>query len=115
MYRRISRVILTDASTHPMTTLTRKGYARIYTLHEVDVGKVRDIIEEMDEFEYVYLPDHLIAPFSKYPVLSYTHKFDGLDMNALTAICWSRGIPIWVCDNGFEEFMVDATKKQETN
>ncbi len=94
-----------------MTTLTRKGYARIYTLNEEDVQKVRDIIHEMDKFEFYYLPLDMVAPFSNYPLLAYTHKFDGLDMNALTAICWSRGIPIWVCDNGQNDFMLDATKK----
>ena len=70
-----------------------------------DVEKVSAIIKELDEFEHFYLPKKLIAPFSEYPALEYTHKFDGLDMNTLTATCWKRGIKIFVCDNGHDEFI----------
>lgn len=92
-----------------MTTLTRKGYARIYVDKDENVEPVKSIIHELDEFERGYLPENLIAPFSHYPTLVYTHKFDGLCMNRLTAVCWSKGIHIWVCDNGHEEFMDDVT------
>lgn len=88
-----------------MSTLTRKGYARIYVAKPEDVAKVANIVKELDEFEYEYLPEKLIAPFSEYPELAYTHKFDGLCMNRLTAICWKRGVQIWVCDNGHAERM----------
>ncbi len=90
-----------------MSTLTRKGYGRIYVLKAADVESVRHIIKELDEFEFDYLPDRLVATFSEYPALCYTHKFDGLDMNLLTAVCWKRDIPIWVCDNGTQEHMTD--------
>ncbi|HEX2900877.1 MAG TPA: hypothetical protein VHS96_14235 [Bacteroidia bacterium] len=83
-----------------MKTLTRKGYARIYVSKPEDVERVRAIIKELDEFEYGYLPDSLIAPFTEFPNVTYTHKFDGMCMNRLTSECWSRGIFIWVCDNG---------------
>ena len=89
-------------------TLTRKGYARIYVEKLEDVSKVAGIIKEIDEFEHEYLPNDLIAPFAEYPNLAYTYKFDGLCMNKLTAICWSRGIKIWVCDNGDSEWMTSA-------
>ncbi len=88
--------------------LTRKGYARIYVDTLENVGIVELIIKELDEFEYGYLPQGMVAPFSEYPKLAYTHKFDGLDMNRLTAVCWKRGIHIWVCDNGIHETMKDA-------
>ncbi len=90
-----------------MNTLTRKGYARIYVAKPEDASKVEGIIKELDEFEHGYLPAAMVAPFSEYPKLCYTHKFDGLDMNRLTAICWKRGIQIWVCDNGHDEYMED--------
>lgn len=93
-----------------MNTLTRKGYARIYVEKPENVRAVADIIKEMDEFEHSYMPDDMVAPFSEYPKLTYTHKFDALDMNALAATCWSRGIHIFVCDNGHEEYMADARK-----
>lgn len=92
-----------------MNTLTRKGYARIYVEKPEDVVRVKDIIQELDAFEFEYLPEKLVAPFAEYPVLAYTHKFDGLCMNRLTAICWQRGIHIWTCDNGTNEWMEAAT------
>ena len=85
-------------------TLTRKGYGRIYVENEGDIPRVREIIKEMDEFEYEYLPDDLIAPFGEYPNVAYTHKFDDLDVDVLTATCWERGIRIWVFDAGHEEY-----------
>ncbi len=88
-----------------MTTLTRKGYARIYVAKPEDVEKVAALIKELDEFERSYLPEKLIAPFAEYPALEYTQKFDGLCMNRLTAECWKRGIFVWVCDNGHAEYM----------
>ena len=90
-----------------MSTLTRKGYARIYTETADDVDKVKNIINKLDAFEYEYLPQQLIAPFSTYPNLTYTHKFDGIDMNKLSAECWKQGIKILVIDNGYNEFLAD--------
>lgn len=71
----------------------RKGYGRIFVQKEEDIQKVKDIIKGMDEFEYEYLPDDLIAVFSKENMDAvYTHKFDDLDTNELTRKCWERGI-----------------------
>jgi len=87
-----------------MNTLTRKGFGRIYVENEGDIDKVKAIIEKMDALEYDYLPDGLIALYTDYPDVVYTHKFDDLDMDALTAICWARGIHIWVFDAGYTEY-----------
>lgn len=87
-----------------MQKLPHKGYGRIYCLLDEDVEAVKGIILEMDEFEHSYLPRDLIAPFSEYPRVVYTHKFDDLDMDALTATCWSRGIIIWVFNSGHQDF-----------
>ena len=92
-----------------MNTLSRKDYAAIYVNNLIDIQKVRDIIQEMDEFEFEYLPDELIKPFSEYPSVSYTYKFYDLDMDALTAICWSRGIFIWVF-NAKEQYPKNVLK-----
>jgi hypothetical protein len=91
-----------------MATLTRKGFARIYVDNPDDIERVKNIIKEIDESEFGYLPPKLIAPFSEYPNLCYTHKFDAIDMNILTAECWRRGIKIWVCDNGYSENIVNT-------
>ena len=74
-----------------------------------DIDKVMEIIKEMDEFEYEYLPEGLIKPFSEYPSVTYTHKFSDLDMDDLTAKCWERGIFIWVFD-ARQEFPENALK-----
>jgi len=97
-----------------MNALTRKGWARIYVDKPEDVERVKSIIRELDEFEWEYLPEDLVAPFQTYPELVYTHKFDGLCMNRLAAVCWKRGIHLWFCDNGTNDFMADATEVKST-
>lgn len=85
-----------------MNTLSHKSYGAIYVKNEEDIEKVKDIIKEMSEFEYEYLPEGIIKPFSEYPSVCYTHKFSDLDTDDLTAICWSKGIMIWVFDARIE-------------
>ncbi len=85
-----------------MSAFTRKGFGRIYVENESLIENVKNIIKELDEFEFDYLPNDLIAPFTEYPKLVYIHKFDGLCMNKLTSVCWIRGIKIFALDNGFE-------------
>lgn len=87
-----------------MGTLTRKGYGRIYVDTVENIDKVKEIIKEMDEFEYDYLPKDLITVYTDYPNVCYTHKFDALDMDKLTGYCWSMGIRIWAFDAGHNEF-----------
>lgn len=87
-----------------MNTLPHKGYGRIYVENVEDIPKVKDIIKEMDEYEFRYMPQDLIAPFRSYPAVVYTHKFNDLDMDALTATCWDRGIRIWVFCAGRVEY-----------
>ena len=81
-----------------MNTLSHKSYGAIYVNKPEDVEKVKEVIKEMSEFEFDYLPKDLIKPFSEYPSVCYTHKFSDLDTDDLTAICWSKGIMIWVFD-----------------
>lgn len=81
-----------------MNTLSKKSYGAIYVDKAENIDKVKEVIKEMDEFEYDYLPDGLIKPFSDYPKVAYTHKFYDIDIDALTAKCWDRGIFVWVFD-----------------
>lgn len=81
----------------PYNTLPRKGYGRILVQKEEDIQKVKDIIKEMDDFEYDYLPDDMIAVFKTNDVKTvYTHKFDSLDLNELQIRCWEQNIPIMI-------------------
>lgn len=96
----------------------RKGYGRISVEKEEDIEKVKDIIRKMDEFEFEYLPNELIAVFDSniktFPQenpkdhlwldMKYTHKFDSLNLNELQFRCWAEGIKIFCCVGGLQEY-----------
>lgn len=77
-----------------------KSYGRIFVEKEEDIDKVRDIIKELDEFEYDYIPKDLITVFNPDPnkskSSSYTHKFDDLPMDKVLITAWERGIKCFV-------------------
>jgi hypothetical protein len=83
------------------TTLTYKGYGRIYVLNQDDVRKVRKILNDRDNWEYEnYYPPSLITTLDKYPQTVYVGKFDlwpGLEEE-----CKKAGIPIFILDLGNE-------------
>jgi hypothetical protein len=81
-----------------------KGYGRIYVDKHENIGAVIDIVEEIDQFEIDYLPKDLVAHISEYPEVVYTHKFDDMDLDILVALCWSRGIHIWVYDTSMDDY-----------
>lgn len=68
--------------------------ARIFVEKHEDIEKVEQIIKEMDEFEYEYIPRELIKVFdpSETPRMSPTYKFCDLDIDELTIRCWMAGI-----------------------
>jgi nicotinamide riboside kinase len=75
---------------------TRKDYGRIFTNKEENIPHIEEIIKDMDEFEYEYLPEGFIGVFDSDDVRTvYTHKFDSLDTNELTRRCWAEGIMIF--------------------
>ena len=79
-----------------------KGYGRIYVEKEEDIQKVKDIIKEMDEFEFEYLPKDLITVFKDKIVTTFTGKFDDLDISILMEKCWQQGIKMFCVDGGTE-------------
>lgn len=94
----------------------RKGYGAIFVENQEDVERVKNIIREMDEFEYGYLPENFIKPFvvetteisgkEHYVLrLNYTHKFDDLDLNELLVRCWGQGIKAFCCMSGSSDLM----------
>lgn len=87
-----------------MNVLPYKGYGRIYVDKPENVGKVEEIIRELDAYEFTYMPEGMVAPFSEYPAVKYTHKFNDLNMDKLIAVCWSRGIHVWVFNSTHNEF-----------
>lgn len=76
----------------------RKSYARIYTDKEENIEKIRTIIKRLDEFEFGYLPNDLIAVYDGKIELVYNHKFDDLDLKELMDTCWNAGIHMFVVD-----------------
>ena len=88
-----------------MRKLTHKGYGRIYIDDMDNIPIVHEVMKEIDESEFNnYLPEDLIAPFTNYPVVVYTHKFSDMDMDKVVAECWKRGVFIWVFDTGHNEY-----------
>ena len=92
----------------------KKSYGAIFTDKIENVEKIRQIIKEIDEFEFEYLPGEMVKVFEPKIVegekdtyasldLCYTHKFDALDLNKLVLICWSRGIHAWYIDGNYNE------------
>jgi len=90
-----------------MKCFERKGYGRIYVDKPENVEFVIRKIKELDKFEFEYLPGGFVVPFSEYPRLVYTYKFDSLDCDKLTAECWKEGVYIFCLDNGHNEFIDD--------
>ena len=74
------------------TTMPHKSYGRIFVEKEEDIEKVKQIVKETSEFEFSYLPKDLITVFTGKKEVTYTHKFDDLDVNDLIIECWKRGI-----------------------
>lgn len=77
------------------STMPRKGYGRIFVEKEEDIEKVKEVIQEMDDYEYNYLPEKLIAVFEGKKEVIYTHKFCDLDLNDLMINCWNKGIKVF--------------------
>ena len=70
-----------------------KGYGRLFVENKEDIARVKEIIREMDDFEYSYLPEDLITVFSDENMKAvYTHKFSDLNMAEVLYRAWSRGI-----------------------
>ena len=90
-----------------MMQMPRKGYGRIYTEKAEDIPMIKNIIEEMDEFEITYLPQDLIAVFDGEINTIYTHKFDALDIGLLMENCWKRGIKMFCVDGRYGSGMYD--------
>lgn len=84
---------------------TRKGYGRIFVEKQEDIQKIKDIIKEIDDYEYGYLPDDLITVFTKENYEStYVHKFCDLDMWEVLKVAWERGIHCFVVFGKINQF-----------
>ena len=98
-----------------MRKLTHKGYSRLYVEYRPHVQDVLDIIKELDDSEFEYMPDAWVTHCQDYPHVVYTGKFSDLDMDLLTVACWERGIRVWVFDAGQVPCPRDAFKLWKDN
>lgn len=74
----------------------KKTSGRIFVRHEADVQRVIDIIKELDEFEFGYLPDGFVTVMPEdvsKAKLTYGHKFE-LRTDLLKLECWRQGIEV---------------------
>lgn len=104
---------------------SRKSYGAIFTDKEENIEKIRQIIKELDEFEFEYLPSEMVKVFEPRIVsgevdtyasldLCYTHKFDSLELNSLVLICWSRGIHAWYIEGDYNKESLFVTLPKGT-
>jgi hypothetical protein len=81
-----------------MTAFTYKGYGRIYTNPE-NIREVKQIIQYLDQFEWMYYPVGLVAPWDIYPKVEYVGKFV-LNEEEFKALCKKANIPVFIFDSG---------------
>ena len=72
--------------------LFKKHKARIYTDKQENIDKIKEIIKEIDKFEYEYLPDDLITVFNGKIDYVYNGKFYDIDMDEIMKRCWEECI-----------------------
>ena len=77
----------------PHARFKRKGSGRIFTDSEENIAKIREMIREIDEYEYDYLPDDLVAIHPGYDQAVYNGKFYNFDLDKLAERCLHEGIP----------------------
>lgn len=84
-----------------MSQFQKKSFGRIYVADPDAVEEVAKIIEELDPFEYEYLPKSFIAPWTGKIEPTYGYKFEA-DIYKITEACWNQGI--WVfCVTGLPD------------
>lgn len=90
--------------------LIYKGMSRCFVKNEVDIERVTDIIRQMDEFEFDYLPKDWVAVskidfpmgvnfiehnLGKFDNVVYNGKFD-LNIDNFVQICKDFGIEVLI-------------------
>lgn len=86
--------------------LVRKGESRCFVFDKKHIEIVEETIEEIDEFEFGYIPDNWVEfwdyPNSKYhPPMVYNGKFD-IDVINLKIACAKKGIAIVIVSTNID-------------
>ena len=86
-----------------MLNLIQKGESRCFVFNEEDIEKVKEIIKQISEFEFDYLPDNWIAVWrGDEKDLVYNGKFD-IDIPKLTEECGRVGIGIMIRSTNIDD------------
>ena len=82
--------------------LVHKGESRCFVFRETDISKVYDIIKEIDDFEFRYVPSDWVTVWDNKRIsMVYNGKFD-IDVPKLIDECGKRGIGIIVKSTNIE-------------
>lgn len=86
----------------------KKGYGRIYVMDPSKVGRVLEIVREVDPSEFDgYYPKKevpsMVAPFEGKVELVYTYKFES-SIDTITLRCWRERISVW-CISQHDDFV----------
>jgi hypothetical protein len=86
--------------------LVSKGESRCYVFREEDIQKVCDMVKEINEFEYGYMPNNWVTVFNSKDVhknyMVYNGKFD-IDVPKLIDECGKRGVGIIVRSTNIQD------------
>lgn len=87
-----------------MLRFNDKAEGRIFTDKLEHIDKIKNIIHEMNEGEFDYLPKDLITTLPSEGFIFrtvYNGKFYDLDLNELRENCAKQNIPVWflIADN----------------
>lgn len=85
----------------------KKGYGRIYVRHEKDIPRVKEIIKQLDDYEWSYFPHNdFVVPWTGFVDLVYTHKFEACQ-DAITLRCLKENIWVWCISQHREKFQAE--------
>ena len=89
-----------------MNPFISKGYGRIYVKCQEDVARVKEILKQVNFFEWDgYCPEDLVQVFPEdgRVVLDYTGKYEAC-MDAITLECWKQSIPVLCISQRYDVF-----------
>lgn len=90
-----------------MKTFNNGAEGRIYTDTQENVERIKQIIKNIDEFEYPYLPDDFVAVWRDGADIDLipNWKFYGLDLQKIEKECTFKNIPCGCFIGKYEQWL----------
>lgn len=79
-----------------------KGKSRCIVFKEQHIEKVKNIIQNYNDFEYDYMPDNWVTCDNNGDLV-YNGKFD-IDLSKFIRICTSENIDVMIVSNSNDEY-----------